>query len=434
MRPRRNVVVRLCSIECSFTEPLAEGKDDANAAFRRDLEGWSRISPQLYIWDYVTNFADYLAPHPNFRVLASNLRYFVKQGAIGIFEQGDSGCRVGHFARLRAWYLAHLLWNPEVDEKRLLETFMNGYYGPAAPHLIRSIEVIDEAGRRAKVPVRCYMRDTGAWLPLADLNRAWDCFDKAAHAVAGDPVLAERVRRERLPLDYVWLQRYDSLQRQAKRSGVKFLGPADPQAALAEFRALLARYNAGEYRQGRLVPADFGNDFSFFLRQRVPAGDTPEPCRGLAKTDWIDLQEADYIPRSEPNLYRIEKDAAASNGLSRRMPNVHRIWACHSYPLGDYGVTDGSRWRVYLRLRCDANTDDGAAMTVGIYDDARRQSVVSRSIPVKEIRGKQYRSIDLGCHNLGEPMYAWAAPVVRNKGDVEAVYVDRVFLVRCRQP
>lgn len=430
VRPRKNVVIRLCSIECSFTETLADGKDEANAAFRRDLEGWSRISPQLYIWDYVTNFSDYLSPHPNFHVLAPNLRYFAKKGAIGIFEQGDSGCRVGHFVRLRAWYLAHLLWNPEADERKLLEEFMTGYYGAAAPPLIRSIEVLDEAGARAKAPVRCFTRDTSGWLPLADLNRAWKCFDQAAQAVAGDPVMAERVRRERLSLDYVWLQRYDSLRREAQRTGSEFLGPQDPQAALAEFRALLDKYHAGEYRQGRRVPADFGSDFSFFLRQRIPAGDTPEECKGLTQADWIDLQDADYIPRSEPNLYRIEKDDAASNGLTRRMPNVHQIWACHSYPLGDYGVEDGSRWRVCLRVRCDAKTDEGVAMTVGVYDDALRRSVVSREIPVKAIRGTQYRTIDLGIHALGQQMYAWAAPVVRNRDEVEAVYVDRVFLVR----
>lgn len=433
LRPRKNVVIRLCSIECAFTETLADGKDEANVAFRRDLEAWSRISPQLYIWDYVTNFSDYLSPHPNFHVLAPNLRYFVKNGAIGIFEQGDSGCRVGHFVRLRAWYLAHLLWNPEADEKRLLDEFMAGYYGAAAPHLIRAIEALDEAGARAKTPVRCFTRDTSGWLPLADLTRAWECFAQAAQAVEDDPVLAERVRRERLSLDYVWLQRYDALRREAQRSGSEFRGPENPPAALAEFRALLEKHNAGEYRQGRRVPADFGNDFSFFLRERIPAGDTPEECQGLTQADWIDLQDAEYIPRSEPNLYRIEEDDAASNGFTRRMPNTHRIWACHSYPLGDYGVSDGSRWRVYLRVRCDAKTDEGAAMTVGVYDDARRQSVVSRSIPVQAIRGTQYQSIDLGVLALGEQMYVWAAPVVRNQDEVEAVYVDRVFLLRTRQ-
>ena len=174
----------------------------------------------------------------------------------------------------------------------------------------------------------------------------------------------------------------------------------------------------------------FVDDFAFFLKKRIPPGDTPEQCRGLAKEDWFDLQEADYIPRSRPNLYRIEKDDAASNGFTRRMPNTHHIWACHSYPLGDYGVTDGSRWRVYMRVRCDASTDAGPAMTIGVYDDATRRGIVSRQVPVEVIRGKEYRLIDLGVHRLGKLAYAWAAPVARDRSEVDAVYVDRVFMLR----
>ena len=430
VRPRHNVVIRLCSIECSFVETLAEGKDNANVSFREDLEAWAKISSQLYIWDYVANFRAYLIPHPNFHVLAPNLRYFVANGAIGVFEQGDSGCRVGDFVRLRAWYLAHLLWNPNSDEKRLLGEFLNGYYGAAGPYLIEYIHLISEAGRRACIPIRCFTSDTRGWLTLSDMNHAVKLFDKAAAAVADDPILTERVRRERLPLDHVWLRRYDSLQREARRTGVAFLGPEDPEAALQEFRSLLEKHNVGEYRQGRRVPADFGNDFSFSLKKSTPPGDTPEQCKGLAKEDWFDLQEADYIPRSRPNLFCIEKDNAASNGLTRRMPNTHTIWACHSYPLADYGVTDGSRWRVCMKVRCDANTDSGAAMTVGVYDDANRRSIVSKRLAVEAIRGKEYRLVDLGVHSLGKLAYAWAAPVVRDLAEVQAVYVDRVFLIR----
>ncbi|MDY0170338.1 MAG: DUF4838 domain-containing protein [Thermoguttaceae bacterium] len=428
IRPRHNVVVRLCSIECSFAEPLEAGEQ--NVQFREDLEGWSRIAPHVYIWDYITNFRSYLIPHPNYHVLAPNIRYFVRNNAIGVFQQGDSGSRVGEFIRLRAWLVARLLWNPDADEQKLIEEFMTGYYGPAAPHLIEYIQVMTGAAQRSGVYLRCYMPDTRSWLTLDDLNRATRLFARASDAVQDDPVLAARVRRERLPIDLVWLQQYDSLKREARREGAEFLGPEDPEAALAEYRQLLKQHNAGEYRQGRLVPEDFGDDFSFFLRKRVPAGDIPELCKGLPKEDWIDLQEADYIPRTEPNVVRIDKDGAASNGLTRRMPNTHRIWACHSYPLGDYGVTDGSRWQVYFALRCDAKTDEGAAMTIGIYDDANRQSVATRQISVEAIRGSQYHTIDLGVHALTPQMYIWGAPVVRDPAEVEAVYVDRVFLKR----
>jgi hypothetical protein len=78
--------------------------------------------------------------------------------------------------------------------------------------------------------------------------------------VANDPVLTARVRRERLPLDHVWLLRYDSLKREAAHTGEPFRGPADPEAALAEFLALVRRHRVGEIRQGKLFPADFRDE------------------------------------------------------------------------------------------------------------------------------------------------------------------------------
>ena len=200
--------------------------------------------------------------------------------------------------------------------------------------------------------------------------------------------------------------------------------------ALEEFRRLVRQHRVGEISQGSLFPEDFGNDLRFRLQRTIPPGGTPEHCRGLARDAWFELQDGDYIPRHRSGLFEIVEDAAASNGLARRMPNTHTVWACHSYPLGDYGVTDGSRWHVSMRVRCDAEIEDGVAMTLGVYDDVARRSVLSRRVPVSEIRGPQYKTIDLGVLGLGEKTYAWAAPVVREPGDVEAVYVDRVVRVK----
>ena len=54
IHPRPNVIVRLCSIECNFREPLDH---PSNAAFLADLTTWSKICHRLYVWDYVTDFA-----------------------------------------------------------------------------------------------------------------------------------------------------------------------------------------------------------------------------------------------------------------------------------------------------------------------------------------------------------------------------------------
>ncbi|HBO42983.1 MAG TPA: hypothetical protein DD670_03420 [Planctomycetaceae bacterium] len=248
-RPRENVVVRLCSIECSFVQPLADGPQ--NEAFRRDIEGWSRVAPRLYVWDYVTNFQGYILPHPNLRVLAPNIRYFVGRGVVGLFEQGDYGSSIGDFVRLRAWLLAHLMWNPDRDENQLIAEFLEGYYGAAAPHLLAYLNTINDAGERSGVYLRCFMPDPSVWLGLDDLNAATRHFEKAMDAVADDPVLVRRVRRERLPLDNVWLMCYDKMKQLAEKDGKEFLGPADPVAARREFVELARQHEAGQWVEGQ---------------------------------------------------------------------------------------------------------------------------------------------------------------------------------------
>ena len=134
VKPRDNVIIRLCPIGSCHSTTFREGR--RNAEFRKNIEAWGKVAKQLYIWDYIANFKAYFLPHPNDHVLADNIRYVIEHGAIGVFAQGDSGCRVGDFVRYRAWLTAHLLWNPDADERKLARKFMNGYYGPAGPYLL----------------------------------------------------------------------------------------------------------------------------------------------------------------------------------------------------------------------------------------------------------------------------------------------------------
>ena len=52
LKPRPNVIIRLCSIECDFAHPLTHPN---NAPFQKDLVDWAQISNRTYIWNYITN-------------------------------------------------------------------------------------------------------------------------------------------------------------------------------------------------------------------------------------------------------------------------------------------------------------------------------------------------------------------------------------------
>lgn len=48
LKPRPNVIIRLCSIECNFGAPMT---DPSNANFSHDLVDWGNITERVYIWD-----------------------------------------------------------------------------------------------------------------------------------------------------------------------------------------------------------------------------------------------------------------------------------------------------------------------------------------------------------------------------------------------
>ncbi|MBN2308730.1 MAG: DUF4838 domain-containing protein [Candidatus Hydrogenedentes bacterium] len=421
VKPRRNVVIRLCSIECSYSQPLATGPQ--NETFRRDMENWSAVANQLYIWNYVTNFRNYILPHPNLRVLAPNIRFFIEHNAIALFEQGDSGCSCSDFPELRAWLLAHLMWDPSRDENELIREFMNGYYGPAAKPLLKYIELIHDAVEESGAYLRCYMGDTAAWFPLAAVNRATRLFDEAEKRVAANPALLKRVRRARMPLNHVWLNRYHRLKREARIENRPFLGPDDPVAFARDFIEQAHASDVGSWREG----APFEQYEPLLLMQFRPPGPPPEACKGLSEDDYVDVQDNALSFYRYGDWVTIVDDGKASDGKAARMPGGHNEWATQC-PVPPEAIGSGP-WRCCAAVRCSVKAQEGNAFHAGVYDTVNRAGVASTIVPIADVADGEYHVLDLGAHELREGMYFWLSPL-RNPDQVDAVFVDRVYFMR----
>ena len=233
-KPRSNVVVRLCDILCDVARPLAEPLPPNKADFAKDLADWQRVAGgNLLIWDYLADFCNYMMPHPNIGTIAPNIRLFAKNGAVGVFEQGDAICSAGSFATLRHYMTAHLLWDPKDDEKRLMDEFLEGYYGKsAAPVLKKFIAVIEAGPRKTRQVVTCY-HDGAPFLDVNDKLLATKYMDEAVAAAAkdGEP-FATRVRRERLSIDHMLLLNYDILMDFAAKLGYTWTRPATKAEAV----------------------------------------------------------------------------------------------------------------------------------------------------------------------------------------------------------
>ncbi len=224
LRPRPNVIVRLCSIECNFAKPLEDPappektpKKHENPAFADDIRAWSKISNRLYVWDYTTNFIHYVLPHPNYYTLGPNVRFFHRHGVRGLFEQGAYQGHGGEMEELKSWVISQLLWNPLQDDRKLIREFVEGYYGKSASKpILEYLHFMDSAAD--PYHLGCHQR-THPFLNIANLTRAEQLWNKAESAAKDNQTLLWRVRQGRLPVWYAWLQRWNELRKEHSISG-----------------------------------------------------------------------------------------------------------------------------------------------------------------------------------------------------------------------
>jgi hypothetical protein len=203
VRPRPNVVVRLCTIECCFIHPLES--DPYNASFVDDIEQWSHISNRLWIWDYVINYAHSIQPFPNLYVLKPNINFFIRNGVTGIYEEANYYSPGGELAELRTYIMAKTLWDPSYDTDRAIDDFLPGYYGQAAGPIRDYLDLLHrEVPATPDLHVRIYA-PPDAYLTPDLIRQSSHFFDSAEEAAADDPVLLHRVQVARLPVLYAQL-------------------------------------------------------------------------------------------------------------------------------------------------------------------------------------------------------------------------------------
>jgi hypothetical protein len=203
VRPRPNVVIRLCTIECCFIHPLES--DPHNASFVDDIKGWSEVSNRLWIWDYVINYLHTVQPFPNLYVLKPNINFFINHGVTGIYEEANYFSPGGELAELRTYIIAKTLWDPSYDTDRAIDEFLGGYYAQAADPIRQYLDLVHrEVPSIPDLHVRIYA-DPQSYLNPQLLGRCAALFDNAEEAVARDPTLLHRVRVARLPVIYAQL-------------------------------------------------------------------------------------------------------------------------------------------------------------------------------------------------------------------------------------
>lgn len=248
IKPLGNVNIMLCDIDCYRETPLtgnASGQD-----FMKALTGWSKISDNIFVWDYGINFDGYLTPFPNFDILQPNIRIFRDNHVRMHFSQ-IAGSRGGDFAELRTWLVSKLMWNPDADMDSLMNVFHQGYYGAAAPYMIQYHK--DMKAALTKSGKRLWIYDSpvthkDGMLSRGMMDHYMKLYGQAFAAVAGDSLLHARVERATLPLLFSELE----IARTDSRKDVKELS-----AKIDRFDSLCILYQVAALNERNNSPADY---------------------------------------------------------------------------------------------------------------------------------------------------------------------------------
>jgi hypothetical protein len=204
IKPASNVLITLCSIECDRSAPIRDKCSD----FADDLIDWGNISDNIRIWDYTTQFTNFLAPFPNLHTLQPNIQLFRDNNAQWVFEQHSH--HPSELFELRSFLTAKLLWQPDANQDSLVDTFLNAYYLEAAPLVKNYIERVHaEINKTPDFFLFLYGDPSQAFGSFLrpELLKQYDAwFNSAEQAVATTPHVLQRIRTARLSTDFAILE------------------------------------------------------------------------------------------------------------------------------------------------------------------------------------------------------------------------------------
>ena len=244
IKPRHNVQIQLCSIECCTLHAIDNPDCEQNQAFCQDTNEWGKICDDIWIWNYNTNFRSYDLPFPNLRSIEPNVRYFLHNNAKGVFMQANGNGLTGEFSDLRNYLISHLIWNPQLDAETLLNEFVNFHYKTAAPPILEYITFLHDNAEIKGLHPRCFPTPEDVGLDAESARTIFDYFQQAL-ALTEKPEIQARVEKASIPAYKAMLVAGGEMQPEKRRT------------LIDEYIALCERYNMSHAAEQQAAEAYF---------------------------------------------------------------------------------------------------------------------------------------------------------------------------------
>ena len=376
IKPRDNVVVRLCDTLSNFTKPITHPD---NRPFREQVLSWAKIAKNLRIWDYGITYGPYSGlPLPTAHTYPTDYRFYAEHNVEGVFTEHELPI-LADMRDFKVWTMIKLLEDPYRDYDALVREFTDGFYGSAGVHIREYLAKL-EAASEAK-PSYLSMSTSPPkyrYLDLPFIRDAMTTFDEAEQAVASDAVLLRRVRYARLPLDRAAAVVFPRLVQQWVQAG------NDPATMPLDRAAIAARY----------------------------------------KDTWdaqIDLR----IPQERRDVEHAKADDEVAVLLARRayVPLPQRFRELRPDSVFHYTAEETRNWRDIVKRVADTESESGITnrlglsdedmkkyklpMPWGLYNVANKDFVHGSVITIEDVPGPGYHWYRMGAFRIRPSDYVY---------------------------
>lgn len=199
--------------------------------FANTIQLWKKSVSHVYVWDYASNFDDYLTPIPILYSLQKRLAFFKNEGVNGVFFNA-SGYDYSSFEDLKTYIISNLLQQTDIDIPKHIRMFFRKFY-PENHQLLSDYYInLEEKFSRKNRPINIYgsLREILATY----LNEfAFMDFYESLNAVQN---LSEKEKKLSLTLHFTRLQL--ALNKRTKKN-VFFTKEADKLKVNSEIKDIL---------------------------------------------------------------------------------------------------------------------------------------------------------------------------------------------------
>jgi len=287
-KARHNVGVRLCTIDKDCLRPMgASAPVDVNRRWAERFEGWAQHAEHLLVWDYGTNFADYMDIFPDYRTWQPNFQFYRDRRVAVVDMQGSYSAPYGELCYLRAYVIGKLLWDPSRDDRALVREYLDGVYGRHAELVDEFLDfcaVAAEASHRTSAMRASGWQFNKAGLRYEDLS-PWRDKIESALAAEGEPTRVRHLKLLLLPI-------YKVLVEIGQPKLVKTAAGLEPDREISD-----------DYRRTVDRLFELGRDFQV-VRYREAAGDfetLEKEIRGkVQKQPYLLLESNSLLLRTLP--------------------------------------------------------------------------------------------------------------------------------------